>query len=63
MQIDLVDSGGRNIRRLGGDALQKGVQHLLVDGSDSHQVVAQTAAVAGLTLQRLGTSETVTRFA
>ena len=53
-KIKLVDSGGRDIRGLSGNALQKGVQRPLVDGSEGHQIFAQTAAIRGHTLERLG---------
>ena len=37
-----------------GNAMQKGIEHPLVDGSDGHQVIAQAAAAGDHALQRLG---------
>ena len=52
-KLGLVDPRCLHRLRLDGNALQKILQHLLVNGANGHQVVAHTAATAGLTLQRL----------
>ena len=52
-QVELVDSRGRNVCGLGGNAMQKSIEHTLVNGSDGHQVVAQAAAVGSHMLKRL----------
>ena len=52
-QIELVDSRGLDAGRFGGNAMQKSLEHPLVNGADGHQAIAQTGSVGGLMRQRL----------
>ena len=47
-------SGGGRYRRLGGNVVQEGVERLLRDDSEGDEVLAESAAVAGLALEGFG---------
>ena len=53
-KIAVVKTGGRKIGRLGRNAMDEGLERALFDGADGHQVVAETAALSGLAIERLG---------
>ena len=53
-EVKVFDSRGLDVCGLGRNAMQKGIEHTLLDGADGHQIFAHTTAARDRTVKRLG---------